>query len=126
MREERPLVLHQLVEHAVEIILRRQRKVLLEKVAHRRLIKTQPMQPPLAARIDQAIRAQSHQRVIPGSPLAAVRQERTPKRIEVQLLRQLHQEPARTPLPGPHQVSSFVSPHSEFAILISPPPDQTV
>src|SRR6478672_901684 len=62
-----------------------------------------PVQPPLAARIDQPLADQRLQHVAPAGALARVRPPLRPEPIEPELLVELTGEPARAPLPRPLQ-----------------------
>src|SRR5208337_2892072 len=62
-----------------------------------------PMQPPLAARGQQAIGAHEEQSVLPTRPLPARRHTLAPNPIELQLLPKRKRQPAGPPLPRPAQ-----------------------
>ena len=79
MAEQSLLVRQQLVQAAIECILRDQRVILAEQIGHRALLEPLPVQPPLAARIDQPIAHQRLQDVLPAGPFARVRQARPPR-----------------------------------------------
>jgi hypothetical protein len=68
------------------------------------LLEPQPVQAPLAARIDQAVTHERLKDVSPTGAFATVGQARFPEPIEFQLLVQLAGEPARAPLPRPMQL----------------------
>src|SRR4051812_32347001 len=104
MREQRFLVGQQLVEAAVERVLRDQRVVGPEQVGHRAVLEPLPVQSPLAARIDQPVADQGLQHVTPAGAFARVRQPLRPEPIEPELLVELAGEPARAPLARPVQV----------------------
>jgi len=57
-----------------------------------------PMQPPLAAGVDEPITGQRLEHVQPARSLAAGRQTRLPEPIELQLIPKLAGQPARAPL----------------------------
>src|SRR5208283_632273 len=103
MRKERLLVFQQPVQRAVKSILFHQPKIMPEQIAHGALFKPQPMQTPLAARVNQPITHQGLQNVPPASPFAAVRQTLGPEAIQPQLFVKLTRQPAGTPLTGPMQ-----------------------
>lgn len=102
--KKRPLVLKQLVQTAIERVLFHQGKVAPEQIAHRALLKPEPMQAPLAARIDEPVTHQRLQDVAPASSLAAVGQPLDPERLEPELRVELAGQPARAPLPWPMQL----------------------
>ena len=110
MAEQRALVWQHLVQAAIQRVLRYQRIILAEEIPHRALLVPLPMQPPLAARIDQPIAHQSLQDMPPAGPFARVRQARCPELIELQLLIEMTRQPARSPLPRAMQLHR-IEPH---------------
>jgi hypothetical protein len=62
-----------------------------------------PMQPPLAARRQQAVGHQYQQDLVPTRPLTAHFQPLAPEHIELQLPPQHQRQPARAPLSRPAQ-----------------------
>ena len=86
MTEQLRLVRQQLVQAAVERILLDQRIILAEKIAHRALLEPQPVQPPLAAGINQPITNQRLQNMAPAGSLSRLRQPARPERVQSKLL----------------------------------------
>jgi hypothetical protein len=74
-----------------------------QQIGHRAVLKPMPIEPPLAAGIQQPIGHQDLQHPIPARALAAGRQAGRPKLIQPQLFPQLARQPASAPLPGPVQ-----------------------
>jgi hypothetical protein len=104
MTEQRRLVRQQLVQAAVERVLADQRIVRTEQIPHGARLEPLPVQPPLAARIEQPIAHQRLQHVPPAGAFARVRQARRPELIQAKLFIQLAGQPARPPLPRPMQL----------------------
>lgn len=96
--EELPTMRQQLVQAAVQHVVR-QRLRGAQQIRQRTVSVPVPVQPPLAARIDQLVRRQRLQHVQPARPLAARRQPRPPEAIQFQPIPQLQRQPARAPLP---------------------------
>ena len=78
-------------------------KVLSQQVGQRALLEPFPVQAPLAARRQQPIRHQHEQHVVPARALAAGRKPLRPEPVKLQLPPQRQRQPARSPLPRPHQ-----------------------
>ena len=97
--EQIRLVHQQLVKAPIQIVLVRQREVRAEQIAHRTLLIPLPVQPPLAAGIDQAIGDQRLQHVQPPCPLPRRRQPWRPEIIQPQLIPHMAGQPAGAPLP---------------------------
>jgi hypothetical protein len=110
MREQRLLVRRNLVQAAVERILLHQRIIRSEQIRHRALLEPQPVQSPLAPRIDQPIANQRLQDLLPAGSLARIRQTARPKPIQLKLLVEMTRQPTRTPLPRPMQLHR-IEPH---------------
>jgi hypothetical protein len=91
-------VCQQLVEAAIERVLCDQRIVLAEQIRHRALLEPQPMQAPLASRINQSIADERLQNMPPAGSLARVGQPRRPEPIQFELLIEMARQPARAPL----------------------------
>jgi hypothetical protein len=70
MGKQRRLVGQQLVEAAIQRILGDQPIILAQQIRHRALFEPLPMQPPLAAGIDQPIAHQRLHDVLPAGALA--------------------------------------------------------
>ena len=98
-REKRPLVLQQLVQTTVERVGADDAHRTAEQVPHGAVLVPVPVQPPLAARIDQLVAHQRLQHIQPTGALAARPQPRTPKPIQTQPIPQCQRQPTRTPLP---------------------------
>src|ERR1700751_2911598 len=79
------LVRQQLVEAAVEHVLLDDSVIPAQQISHGAVLEPVPMQPPLAARVAQAIANQGLQKVAPAGSFARVRQPRGPEIIETQL-----------------------------------------
>ena len=103
MIEERRFVRHELVVALVKTVDFRERKIPAEQVRDRRVIEPMPVQAPLAARIDEPVKHESLQHLLPSRPLAAGRKFFPPKIPEPELLPQLAAQPARAPLARPAQ-----------------------
>src|SRR5208282_3746860 len=104
VREQRRLVLDELVEATIEGVLLDQREILAEQIAHSALLEPQPVQTPLAARIDEPVTDQRLEDVPPAGSFAGIGQTGRPEAVELQLLVELAGEPARAPLPRPMQL----------------------
>ena len=81
----------------------RQGEVRAEQIAHRTLFVPLPVQPPLAAGVDQAVGNQRLQHVQPPRPLPRCGQPRRPEIIQPQLIPHMTGQPAGAPLPWPVQ-----------------------
>ena len=101
--EQIRLVHQQLVEAPIQSVLVRQREVRAEQIAHRTLFIPLPMQPPLAAGVDQAVGDQRLQHVQPPCPLPRCGQPGRPEIIQPQLIPHMAGQPAGAPLPRPVQ-----------------------
>ena len=101
MVEDRLLVGEQPVMAAVELVAFRQAGILAQQIGERTAVEPVAMQPPLAARREQAIGHQHEQDQIPARALAVGGQPVCPEAIESKLLPQRQGEPAAAPLPRP-------------------------
>jgi len=110
MIEQRRLVLHKLVEAAVEGMYLHQPIIGAQQITHRALLEPLPVQSPLAAGIDQPVTHQRLQDMPPLRPFARIRKTLRPEPIEFQLLIQLTRQKARAPLPRPVQFHR-IKPH---------------
>ena len=72
MTKEGGFVRQQFIQAAVERVLGNERIILAEKIAHSTLFEPLPMQPPLAARIDQPIADEGLQDMPPAGPFGRV------------------------------------------------------
>ena len=81
----------------------RQGEIRAEQIAHRTLFIPLPVQPPLAAGVDQAVGDQRLQHVQPPCPLPRRRQPGRPEVIQPQLIPHMAGQPAGAPLPRPVQ-----------------------
>ena len=97
-REKRPLVLQQLVQAAVQRVSAHHPRRPTQQIPHGAVLVPVPMQPPLAARIDQWVTNQRLQHVQPARALTTRRQPRLPEPIQLQPLPQHPRQPARPPL----------------------------
>lgn len=84
--KERRLVHHELVMAFVEAMDLRQRKISAKQVRDGRVIKPMPAQPPLAPRIDEPVKHEGLQDLIPAGALATGGELIAPKFAEAQLL----------------------------------------
>ena len=71
-----------------------QAKILAQQIGHRALLEPLPVQPPFAARSDQATGAERLQNQIPARAFAAGRQMIGPELAQAQFLVELAEEPA--------------------------------
>src|SRR5260370_23315943 len=101
MTKEPFLVLEHLIQTTIESVLFYQRKVFIQEISHRALLKPLPMQPPFAARIDQPIADQGLQNMLPASSLSTIGQTLGPEIIQPQLLVKITGQPTVPPLPSP-------------------------
>src|SRR2546425_7069055 len=99
MTEYLGFVRQHFVDTAIQAVLLHQRIARAQQIAHRAVLKPQPVKPPLAAWIDQTVTDQRLQDVPPTGAFATVGQTCRPELIEAELLVQLAREPARAPLP---------------------------
>src|SRR6202011_5982947 len=81
----------------------RQSEIRAQQIAHRTSLIPLPVQPPLAAGVDQAVRHQRLQHVQPACSLPRCGQTRRPEIIQPQLIPHMAGQPARAPLPWPVQ-----------------------
>ena len=102
--EDRLLVRQQPVVTAIQLVDLGQPGILAQQIGQRAALKPLAVQPPFAARRQQAIGDQHEQHLIPARPLAAHAQPLRPELIELQLPPQHQRQPARTPLPRPAQL----------------------
>src|SRR5207248_9991241 len=63
------------------------------------------------------LRPRHHHPIVPARPFATDTQPPPPKAIQAQLPPQLHDQPARPPLPWPAQ-SQFLQPHSHHRLIL--------
>src|ERR1700719_5326249 len=107
MTEELFLVLEHLIQTTIERVLFDQRKIFIQQISHRALLKPLPMQPPLAARINQSVADQGLQYMLPAYSLPTVGQTVGPELIQPQLLVQFAGQPTGSPLPTQMQLHLF-------------------
>jgi hypothetical protein len=81
----------------------RERKIPAGQIRDRRVVEPMPVQPPLAARIDEPVEHQRLEHLFRARPFAAGRKFFPPKIPEPELLPQLATQPARAPLARPAQ-----------------------
>ena len=105
MLEERRTMFQHFVQAAIQIILLRQAKILLQQIGHRAVLKPLPMQPPFTARINQPINRQRLQHMTPASSLPRIGQTLPPELIQLQLIPQPIPHPTRAPLPQTPQLT---------------------
>src|SRR6202022_3602899 len=107
MTEELFLVLEHLIQTTIQGVLFYQRKIFIQQISHRALLKPLPMQPPFAARINESIADQGLQNMLPASSLSTVGQALGPEIIQPQLLVKMAGQPTGSPLPRPMQFHLF-------------------
>src|SRR5271166_168301 len=100
MTEELLLVLEHLIQTTIQCVLFYQRKIFIQQISHRALLKPLPVQPPFASRINESIANQGLQNILPASSLPAVGQIPAPELIQPQLLVKMASQPTGSPLPG--------------------------
>ena len=100
VREEIPLMGQQPVQTPIQLVDLHETKIFAQEIAHRASFIPLPVQPPLAAWIDQAVTDQSLEHIQPTGPLSTDRQSIGPKLIQPQLIPKETGQPAGTPLPG--------------------------
>ena len=101
--EQIRLVHQQPVQAPIQIVLVRQGEVRAEQIAHRTPFIPLPMQPPLAAGVDQAVGDQCLQHVQPPCALPRGGQPGRPEIIQPQLIPHMTRQPAGAPLSRPVQ-----------------------
>src|SRR5438105_3326029 len=104
MIEERLLVHQQPVMAAVQLVDLGEPGILAQEIGQGAALKPLAVQPPFAARRQQAVGDQHEQNLVPARPLAARSQPLGPEQIELQLAPQQQRQPARAPLPRPAQL----------------------
>src|SRR5208282_4363611 len=107
MTEELLLVLEHLIQTTIQRVLFYQRKIFIQQISHRALLKPLPMQPPFAARINESIADQGLQNMLPASSLSTIGQTLGPEIIQAQLLVKITGQPTGSPLPRPMQFHLF-------------------
>ena len=103
MIEQGALVFHDLVMALVEPVDLSEREVPAQQVRDGRVIKPMAVQAPLRTGIDQAVKHEGLEHLIPARALAARWQALAPEGIQPELPPQLAAQPARAPLPGSAQ-----------------------
>src|SRR5271165_3185827 len=78
--------------------------ILAQQIGQGAALKPLTVQPPFAARRQQAVGDQYEQYLIPARPLAAHAKPLAPEQIQLQLPPQQQRQPARAPLPRPAQL----------------------
>ena len=86
MIEERRLVGHEFVMARVEAMNLRERKISAEQIGDGRVLKPMPVQPPLAPRIDEPVKHEGLQDLIPAPALATGSEFVAPKAAQAELL----------------------------------------
>jgi hypothetical protein len=89
---------------AVQLVDLGEPRILAQQIGQGAALKPLTVQPPFAARRQQAIGDQYEQDLIPARPLAAHAEPLAPELIQLQLPPQQQRQPARTPLPRPSQL----------------------
>ena len=96
--KERRLMRHEFVVAFVEAMDFRERKISTEQVREGRVLKPRPVQPPLAPRIDEPVKHEGLQDLIPTRAFATGGEFAAPKLAEAKLFPQLAAQPASAPL----------------------------
>src|SRR6476646_1187036 len=99
MIEDRLLVRQQSVMTAIQLVDLGAPGILAKQIGQGAALKPLTVQPPFAARRQQAIGNQYEQDLTPARPLAARPQPLAPELIQLQLPPQQQRQPARAPLP---------------------------
>src|SRR6202011_464988 len=107
MTEEPLFLFGHLIQTSIQSVLFYQRKIFIQQISHRALLKPLSMQPPFAARINESIANQGLQNMLPASSLPAIGQTLAPELIQAQLLVKLAGQPTGSPLPRPMQFHLF-------------------
>src|ERR1700686_5563919 len=107
MTEEPLLLFGHLIQTSIQSVLFYQRKIFIQQISHRALLKPLSMQPPFAARINESIADQGLQNMLPASSLSTIGQTLGPELIQPQLFVKLAGQPTGSPLPGPMQFHLF-------------------
>src|ERR1700724_579619 len=72
MTEEPLLLFGHLIQTSIQSVLFYQRKIFIQQISHRALLKPLSMQPPFAARIIESIADQGLQNMLPASSLSTI------------------------------------------------------
>src|SRR6266446_6102779 len=88
---------------AIQLVDLGEPRILAQQISQGAALKPFAVQPPFAARRQQAIGDQYEQHLIPARPLAAHAQPLAPELVQLQLPPQQQRQPARAPLPRPAQ-----------------------
>ena len=110
--EQLVLVLHQLVQAAVQGVLLGQREVRVQQVGHGAGIEPLPVQSPLRARVDEPVGHQRLEHLQPRRAFARGAQPRPPEAVEFELLPQIQRQPACAPLARAAQ-AQFAQAHAD-------------
>ena len=102
-REERALVDKQLVQAPIQRVAAHHLRRPAQQIPHGAVLVPVPVQPPVAARLDQLVAHLRLQHVQPARPLPARRQARPPEPVQLQPIPKRQRQPARAPLPRPMQ-----------------------
>ena len=86
MSKERRLMRHEFVMARVEAMDLRERKISAEQIGDGRVLKPRPVQPPLRTRIDEPVKHEGLQDLIPTRALATGSEFVAPKPAEAELL----------------------------------------
>src|SRR5467141_4339506 len=88
---------------AIQLVDLGEPRILAQQISQGAALKPFAVQPPFAARRQQAIGDQYEQHLIPARPLAAHAQPLAPELLQLQLPPQQQRKPTRAPLPRPAQ-----------------------
>ena len=102
-REKRALVDKQLVQATIQGVAAHHLRRPAQQVPHGAVLVPVPVQPPLAARINQLVAHLRLQHIQPARALPAHRQPGAPEPIQLQALPHRQRQPARPPLARPTQ-----------------------
>ena len=102
-REKRALVDKQLVQATIQGVAAHHLRRPAQQVPHGAVLVPVPVQPPLAARINQLAAHLRLQHIQPARALPAYRQPGSPEPIQLQALPHRQRQPARPPLARPTQ-----------------------
>src|SRR6202011_3434658 len=97
MTEEPLFLFGHLIQTSIQSVLFYQRKIFIQQISHRALLKPLSMQPPFAARINESIADQGLQNMLPASSLSTIGQTLGPELIQPQLFVKLAGQPTGSP-----------------------------
>src|SRR6202040_4056861 len=107
MTEEPLLLFGHLIQTSIQSVLFYQRKIFIQQISHRALLKPLSMQPPFAARINESIADQGLQNMLPASSLSTIGQTLGPELIQPPTVRKARRLTNRLPIAGADAVPSL-------------------